>query len=301
MPELRYSTPDERDYTIAMAMEVAGDVDIPSSFEVWHPPVENQGSVGNCVAQAGAAYMECIDHRDGLPHENRSVGYIYFADASSSAGMQMRDACMILLKDGDVYRTVWERLDRDKPEYYEERRALGRDITDQAKCIGAFIRLNTFEEAKLFMLKYQLPWFMAGDVETFISAFAGKGGHAVLGFGWDDNAKKNGKKGCIHYLNSWGTSNMFVDKEGTAWCDFDKLREVWGFIPVEMIKFPDVESGRWSEAAITKAAEDGIIIGYEDGTFRPDRQLTREEMAAIYQRIMVQVDKRISEANPILG
>lgn len=300
MPDVIFSPEDKRDYRLSMAMEVAGDVEIPRAFETWHPPCEDQGSMGSCAAHAAAAYMECIDHRDGLEHKDRSVAYIYFADASSSAGMMMRDVCLILLKDGDVYRSVWERLSGDNEEGYRQRRSLGPEITGQAKRIGAFIRLHTFEEAKLFMMKYNLPWFMAGQVDQFISPI-GSGGHAVLGIGWDDDAKKKGKKGRLHYLNSWGTKNMFVEDDGTAWCDFDQLEEVWGFMPIEVKNFPDVEANRWSAEAIQAAAADGIIIGYEDGTFRPEKPLTREELAAIYQRMKLQMQKMVEEANPTLG
>ena len=296
---VRFSPPDERDYTLAMSMEVAGDVEIPRAFETWHPPCEDQGSMGNCVAQAAAAYMECIDHRDGLEHQDRSVGYIYFADASASAGMQMRDACLIMLKDGDVYRAVWERLTGDNEEGYRLRRSLGSDITSQAKRIGAFVRLNTFEEAKLFMLRYNLPLFMAGDVEKFISPI-GSGGHAVLGIGWDDDARKKGKKGRLHYLNSWGTKNMFVDKDGTAWCEFDQLREVWGFMPIEEKNFPDVD-GHWGEEYIKETARDGIVLGHEDGSFRPNENLTRAEIAVIWKRMKTYIQKMVDEANPTLG
>jgi len=276
-----------------MAMEVAGDIPLPSSFEVWHPPCEDQGNMGNCVAQTGAAYMECIDHLEGLEHLDRSVGYIYFADASSSAGMVMRDACLILLKEGDVYRSVWERLSGDNEDDYRERRSLGPEITGQAKRIGAFIRLKTLEEAKLFMYKYKLPLFMAGQVDKFISPIM-RGGHAVLGIGWDDSAKKKGRKGCLHYLNSWGTKNMWTDDDGTAWCDFDELEEAWGFMPIEVKSFPDIE-GHWAEQSIKKAAEAGLLMGHEDGTFRPEETLTRAEMAAVLERLMTKM------ADPILG
>ena len=70
---------------------------------------------------------------------------------------------------------------------------------------------------------------------------------------------------------------------------------------VSFASFSDVAEESDVYTAVQTLSSLGILNGYEDGTFRPDRQLTREEMAAIYQRIMVQVDKRISEANPILG
>ena len=44
--------------------------------------------------------------------------------------------------------------------------------------------------------------------------------------------------------------------------------------------FSDVADGAWYADAVNWAAENGIVNGYEDGTFRPDAPLTREQMAA---------------------
>ncbi len=48
--------------------------------------------------------------------------------------------------------------------------------------------------------------------------------------------------------------------------------------------FPDVSADRWSVADIEYMANEDVIIGYEDGTFRPARNLTRAEFAALIRR-----------------
>lgn len=50
--------------------------------------------------------------------------------------------------------------------------------------------------------------------------------------------------------------------------------------------FADVEPGRWSEEAIRRVRDSGIMMGYPDGTFRPMRAVTREELAAVVARIL---------------
>ena len=46
--------------------------------------------------------------------------------------------------------------------------------------------------------------------------------------------------------------------------------------------FPDVPDTYWGKAAINFCAQNGIINGYkEDGTFRPDQPITRQEAASI--------------------
>jgi hypothetical protein len=56
--------------------------------------------------------------------------------------------------------------------------------------------------------------------------------------------------------------------------------------PVPQPIFPDVEIGRWSEGAIKKLKDQGIMQGYPDGLFRPDRPVTREELAAVVARLL---------------
>lgn len=48
--------------------------------------------------------------------------------------------------------------------------------------------------------------------------------------------------------------------------------------------FPDVEFGRWSVHNIEYLADKGVIIGYPDGEYKPTRNLTRAEFAALIFR-----------------
>ena len=50
--------------------------------------------------------------------------------------------------------------------------------------------------------------------------------------------------------------------------------------------FNDVTPGDWYMGAVAKAYEYGIIQGFEDGTFRPDRMMTREEAMVMIARAM---------------
>jgi hypothetical protein len=48
--------------------------------------------------------------------------------------------------------------------------------------------------------------------------------------------------------------------------------------------FTDVAEGSYYEKAVAWAAANGIVDGYGDGTFRPGRDITREQLAAIMYR-----------------
>lgn len=48
--------------------------------------------------------------------------------------------------------------------------------------------------------------------------------------------------------------------------------------------FPDMEADRWYSDAICWAKDNGIVLGYPDGTVRPDQPVTRQELATIMYR-----------------
>ncbi len=57
-------------------------------------------------------------------------------------------------------------------------------------------------------------------------------------------------------------------------------------------------AGRWSEKAIERVKELGVMAGYEDGTFRPTQALTREEAAALAAKLW---DAVMGEVSGCLG
>lgn len=50
--------------------------------------------------------------------------------------------------------------------------------------------------------------------------------------------------------------------------------------------FPDVSADHWAAAAISHAKEQGYLSGYEDGTFRPEQNITRAEAVKIINRLL---------------
>lgn len=49
--------------------------------------------------------------------------------------------------------------------------------------------------------------------------------------------------------------------------------------------FADVEEERWSYPYVMIMKDNGIIAGYEDGTFKPEKSITREELCVILSKI----------------
>ncbi|MCL2408929.1 MAG: S-layer homology domain-containing protein [Oscillospiraceae bacterium] len=49
-------------------------------------------------------------------------------------------------------------------------------------------------------------------------------------------------------------------------------------------RFSDVEAGQWWYYYVAWAYDAGFVKGYDDGTFRPDNPITRQEFAALLAR-----------------
>lgn len=61
--------------------------------------------------------------------------------------------------------------------------------------------------------------------------------------------------------------------------------------------FPDTPS--WCAAAINEMASQGILSGFQDGTFKPDQSMTRAQMAKVLQLIYVpEIDEAYMTGNP---
>lgn len=290
------SPEDARDLRIGACMEVAG-AEIPDEYAVWQPPVENQGSVGNCVAQSLANIMECIDHEYGKEHEDYSVGYIY--GSQDGRGMMVRAACDALLKDGDVYRSIWECL-KENPACHNERMAVVDKLSGMAKRPLKYIRMSTKEEVQRFMLKYNLPVLIAGDVRNLGNPL-GTGSHAVVCFGWVD-PKKDGfvswQGQDMRYQNSWGTGGAYGD--GQSVVRFDDIREIWGIVPMEKKELTDIK-GHWAEKYINELVDAGIVDGYEDNTFKPENYIARGENAKLIALLLNRIEVLESKVNALGG
>lgn len=57
----------------------------------------------------------------------------------------------------------------------------------------------------------------------------------------------------------------------------------------------DVDSTAWYADAVTWAYNAGVVSGYEDGTFRPGRAITRQEMAVMFYGMLFGTDSILTE------
>lgn len=62
--------------------------------------------------------------------------------------------------------------------------------------------------------------------------------------------------------------------------------KTFGFTGSTPINYRDVDSGDWFAIDIARARAAGYISGYEDGTIRPNQQISRQEAAVIIAKIL---------------
>ena len=60
-----------------------------------------------------------------------------------------------------------------------------------------------------------------------------------------------------------------------------------------VLAYPDVDVTHWAAAQIKELTEKGVIIGYPDGTFKPDENVTRAEFAAMAIRALGQEHTKV--------
>mgnify|MGYP001350294835 CR=1 FL=1 len=56
--------------------------------------------------------------------------------------------------------------------------------------------------------------------------------------------------------------------------------------------FSDVPVGHWAENCIAVVSNAGIMVGYEDGTFRPDQPVTRAELAKVVNDLLYLINQK---------
>ncbi|WP_158289542.1 S-layer homology domain-containing protein [Paenibacillus flagellatus] len=92
------------------------------------------------------------------------------------------------------------------------------------------------------------------------------------------------------------TSSEFQPDRNLTRAEFVALAvRAFGLVEIKGVTyFNDVETGDWHSGIVAAAAKAGLIDGYEDGTFRPNDSITREELAAIVVRAYTYAGGRIA-------
>jgi len=234
--------PDIRDYTeqsdgvrkvlakSARLKKAESAQKLPSSVDLrqWCSPIEDQGQLGSCTANAGVGMMEYYERRAFGRHLDASRLFLYkvtrnLLGFTGDDGAYLRDTMKAMVLFGVPPEKYWPYKIKDfdlEPTQFcyafaQSYRAikyyrLDPPGTSPAKALAA---LKTKLAAGLpamfgFSVYSSIPGSGDGKGEIPFPAPGDtlEGGHAILAVGYDD-AKKVGKdKGALLIRNSWGTS-----------------------------------------------------------------------------------------------
>jgi len=207
--------PDGRDLLYQAPRRLAKALPAKADLRPWCSPVEDQGALGSCTANALAGALEFLENKARqAPFADLSRLFIYYNErvlehsTASDSGAQLRDGVKSLAKLGVCKESLWPYAiacfaQKPGPACYK----------DAAKrVISAYHRILGLQQLKACLASGYPVAFGFTVYASFESQAVAKsgimpmprpgeavlGGHAVLACGYDDKAKR------LLVRNSWG-------------------------------------------------------------------------------------------------
>ncbi len=206
--------PDQRDHLYGALHATPARLPAKVDLRTHCPPVENQGELGSCTANALAGALEFLELKQKQPLVDLSRLFIYYNErviehsVKQDSGAMLRDGIKTLAKQGVCAEKLWP--------YALKKFATKPSAAcyTQAKqhTISSYQRLSTTQEMRA-CLAAGFPFVFGFTVyESFESQAVASsgvvpmpkpservlGGHAVCAVGYDDAAKR------FIVRNSWG-------------------------------------------------------------------------------------------------
>jgi C1A family cysteine protease len=208
--------PDQRDYSYRALRPVARELPPIIDLRPQCSPIEDQGNLGSCTANALAGALEFLENKDGVKFVDTSRLFIYYNErviehsVKQDSGAMIRDGIKTLAKQGVCTETKWPysigKFDK-KPTATCYKEGLKRRIKQYA-------RIEALDEMRT-CLADGFPFVFGFSVyDGFESAQVAKsgvlnmpdkkekliGGHAVVAVGYDDSQQR------FLVRNSWGSN-----------------------------------------------------------------------------------------------
>lgn len=223
------STPDHRDYRVALAPRTAP---IPA-YTMYGPfqPVQDQGQEGSCVGHAVAGALSYYELKQGftsrVPSRRDAYEGARLVQPMAGEGASLRAALQYAQQTGLCLEPDWPYVP-EVPGTPDANAAVDRPLNKY----GAYAAVDTTTDAMRSALAFQgaplvvaIPvfnGFYAPDANGFVSnAGALQGYHAVVVIGYDDT------KGAFRIRNSWG---LAWGDAGHCWYPYSlAFMEAWTF------------------------------------------------------------------------
>lgn len=211
-------------------------------------PVEDQGSIGSCTANALVSALEYLRVAAGHSHRDLSRLFVYYNERylegtiDLDAGAELRNGIKVLARWGACLENLWPYIPNrfqkmPSPRSFDD--AITRRVTEYQRIstirgikralaagmpiVFGFTMFESSESQEVERTgRIPLPqvirgWFRRRREQAI-------GGHAVLAVGYDDNL------GTITFRNSWGS----------AWGD-----NGYGYLPYQYFTDPDLSGDFW--------------------------------------------------------
>ena len=216
-----------------------GATDEPTSFDgrKYCSPIESQGRLGSCTAQAVVGMVEYMEKRIYGRHIDASRLFVYKMARQldgfvGDTGSHIRTAMKALHLFGAPPEKFWpykiDQFDEDPPAFAFAYGQSLQAISYYRIDIGGRARIQCLDMIKRFVTYYR-PVVLGFRVYTsnaqgeFPMPEEGqraRGGHAVMVCGYDDNRMITGSKGALLIRNSWGRR---WGTNGYGWLPYDYI------------------------------------------------------------------------------
>lgn len=289
------SPKDDRDYKFAtLGGAVATILPYHSNVPI---AIWNQGQSSQCGGCAGSMFRREREYIQNGDDSLFSHTYIYgMDDEYSGEGMYGRTLAKIL-RTGVPHVQPWDCWNtkvqaREVANAYKTKLAeecyLYR-CTSYYYCYSWTEILNAIRTCNgcIVMVPVYSNWYKVGS-----DGVVGRNEGIQYGYHFifckDYEQKANGAYR-IRFVNSWGIE---WGDNGCGYIDTDINEFEEAFTLVDdvnevkrMMNFYDVHEGLYGYESIKKAYDKGAINGFEDGSFRPDEPITRQQFCVILDRL----------------
>jgi len=206
--------PDQRDFLYSAIAPKLAVLPAKVDLRIKCAPVENQGNLGSCTANALVGGLEFLEIKNGAQFIDLSRLFVYYNERAiegtidQDSGAFLRDGVKSLAKQGVCPEKQWPY----RISAFEDRPTPACYTAARKHQITSYHRITTTDEMRACLAE-EFPFVFGFTVYTFFESSAVAksgivnlptpnekvlGGHAVMGVGYDDSQQR------FLVRNSWG-------------------------------------------------------------------------------------------------